>query len=90
MLMKPAGPDIGKSALVIVDMQNDFVHPHGGFASMARERSVTTWWSRRPLRPRDHDRRRSRSYARRTSLGGDRFHARVFDVRPCPVLAPFR
>jgi nicotinamidase-related amidase len=38
MLMEPAGPDIGKSALVIVDMQNDFVHPNGGFAQLARER----------------------------------------------------
>jgi nicotinamidase-related amidase len=26
-----------KSALVIVDMQNDFVHPDGGFARLARE-----------------------------------------------------
>jgi ureidoacrylate peracid hydrolase len=31
------GPEIGKSALIIVDMQNDFVHPDGGFASIARE-----------------------------------------------------
>jgi ureidoacrylate peracid hydrolase len=38
MLMGPTGPDIGKSALVIVDMQNDFVHPDGGFAHLARER----------------------------------------------------
>ena len=41
MLMGPAGPDIGKSALVIVDMQNDFVHPDGGFAHLARERPET-------------------------------------------------
>ena len=26
------GPKIDKSALLIVDMQNDFVHPEGGFA----------------------------------------------------------
>jgi len=31
------GPEIGKSALVIVDMQNDFLHPEGGFAQRARE-----------------------------------------------------
>jgi nicotinamidase-related amidase len=31
------GPDISKSALVIVDMQNDFVHPDGAFAHRARE-----------------------------------------------------
>jgi ureidoacrylate peracid hydrolase len=31
------GPEIGKSALIIVDMQNDFVHPEGGFARVARE-----------------------------------------------------
>ncbi len=31
------GPDITKAALVIVDMQNDFVHPDGGFAHRARE-----------------------------------------------------
>ena len=31
------GPEIGKSALIIVDMQNDFVHPEGGFALHARE-----------------------------------------------------
>src|SRR5882757_6152273 len=32
-----AGPEIGKSALIIVDMQNDFVHPDGNFAHRARE-----------------------------------------------------
>jgi ureidoacrylate peracid hydrolase len=32
------GPDIAKSALIIVDMQNDFVHPDGAFAAGARER----------------------------------------------------
>jgi nicotinamidase-related amidase len=31
------GPEIGKSALVIVDMQNDFVHGSGDFAHIARE-----------------------------------------------------
>jgi nicotinamidase-related amidase len=31
------GPEIGKSALIIVDMQNDFVHPDGNFAHRARE-----------------------------------------------------
>lgn len=31
------GPEIGKSALIIVDMQNDFVHPEGGLAYRARE-----------------------------------------------------
>jgi ureidoacrylate peracid hydrolase len=31
------GPDISKSALIIVDMQNDFVHPDGGLAHRARE-----------------------------------------------------
>jgi nicotinamidase-related amidase len=36
--MGPTGPEIGRSALVIVDMQNDFVHPDGGFAYQARER----------------------------------------------------
>jgi len=32
--MGPTGPDFGKSALVFIDMQNDFVHPDGGFAHM--------------------------------------------------------
>ena len=31
------GSEIDKSALIIVDMQNDFVHPEGGFAHIARE-----------------------------------------------------
>jgi ureidoacrylate peracid hydrolase len=31
------GPEIGKSALIIVDMQNDFLHPEGSFAQHARE-----------------------------------------------------
>jgi ureidoacrylate peracid hydrolase len=37
MRIEDMGPDIAKSALVIVDMQNDFVHPEGGFAMNARE-----------------------------------------------------
>jgi ureidoacrylate peracid hydrolase len=32
------GPEIDKSALIIVDMQNDFVHLEGGFAHVAREK----------------------------------------------------
>ena len=35
--MTSKGPDIARSALIIVDMQNDFVHPDGGFAHRARE-----------------------------------------------------
>ena len=35
------GPEIDKSALIIVDMQNDFVHPEGGFAHIAREAPET-------------------------------------------------
>jgi len=31
------GPEIDTSALIIVDMQNDFVHPEGGFAHRAPE-----------------------------------------------------
>jgi ureidoacrylate peracid hydrolase len=31
------GPDIAASALVVVDMQNDFVHPDGVFGQLARE-----------------------------------------------------
>jgi ureidoacrylate peracid hydrolase len=38
MLKDVPGPDIASSALVIVDMQNDFVHADGGFAHEARER----------------------------------------------------
>lgn len=38
MEMANIGLDIRKSALIIVDMQNDFVHPEGGFAHLARER----------------------------------------------------
>lgn len=31
------GPNIARSALVIVDMQNDFLHPDGNFAHIAHE-----------------------------------------------------
>jgi ureidoacrylate peracid hydrolase len=31
------GAEIGKSALIVVDMQNDFVHPEGALAYRARE-----------------------------------------------------
>ena len=31
------GPEIGKSALIIVDMQNDFLHRDGNFSHIARE-----------------------------------------------------
>ena len=31
------GPDINKSALIIVDMQSDFVHPDGALGHRARE-----------------------------------------------------
>jgi nicotinamidase-related amidase len=31
------GPDIGKAALIIVDMQNDFLHRDGNFSHIARE-----------------------------------------------------
>ena len=37
MLTGPIGPEIRTSALVIVDMQNDFGHADGGFAHRARE-----------------------------------------------------
>lgn len=37
MLAETMGPDIARSALIIVDMQNDFLHPDGGFANAARE-----------------------------------------------------
>ena len=30
-------PEITKSALIIVDMQNDFVHSDGGFGCIARD-----------------------------------------------------
>ena len=32
-----SGPDIGKSALIIADMQNDFLHRDGNFSHIARE-----------------------------------------------------
>jgi ureidoacrylate peracid hydrolase len=31
------GPEVGKSALIIVDMQNDFVHPEGSVAQRVRD-----------------------------------------------------
>jgi nicotinamidase-related amidase len=34
--MNQPGPDIAKSALIVVDMQNDFLHPDGAFAALAR------------------------------------------------------
>ena len=37
MDIKKMGPDISKSALIIVDMQNDFVHPDGALGHRARE-----------------------------------------------------
>lgn len=37
MTVAPPGPDIARSALIIVDMQNDFVHPDGHLAQRARE-----------------------------------------------------
>ena len=36
------GPDIGKSALIIVDMQNDFLHRDGNFSHIAREHPEAT------------------------------------------------
>ena len=30
------GPDISRSALIVVDMQNDFLHPDGAFSHLAR------------------------------------------------------
>ncbi len=37
MQAQSMGPDISKSALLIVDMQNDFLHRDGSFAHRARE-----------------------------------------------------
>jgi len=37
MQRRPIGPEIEKSALLIVDMQNDFLHRDGSFAHVARE-----------------------------------------------------
>jgi nicotinamidase-related amidase len=34
---RPDGPDIERAALIIVDMQNDFVHADGAFAHRAKE-----------------------------------------------------
>jgi ureidoacrylate peracid hydrolase len=34
--MNQPGPDIAKSALIVVDMQNDFIHPDGAFAVLAK------------------------------------------------------
>src|SRR5205823_5738765 len=36
------GPEIGKSALVVVDMQNDFLHPEGDVAHRVRENPNST------------------------------------------------
>jgi len=36
MAIATMAPEIDKSALIIVDMQNDFVHSEGGFAHLAR------------------------------------------------------
>lgn len=35
--METMGPDIKKSALIVVDMQNDFLHENGRFAKLAKE-----------------------------------------------------
>lgn len=43
MTITVTGPDISRSALIIVDMQNDFVHPDGGFAYRARENPERGW-----------------------------------------------
>jgi ureidoacrylate peracid hydrolase len=37
MSIATMGPEIDKSALIIVDMQNDFLHPEGSFGTRARE-----------------------------------------------------
>jgi nicotinamidase-related amidase len=37
MAMAVRGAEIDRSALIVVDMQNDFLHPDGGFAHLARE-----------------------------------------------------
>ena len=37
MLAETMAPNIARSALIIVDMQNDFLHPDGSFANTARE-----------------------------------------------------
>ena len=35
MPMAIGGAEINRSALIIVDMQNDFLHPDGGFSYLA-------------------------------------------------------
>jgi nicotinamidase-related amidase len=37
MAIEKPGPAIARSALLIVDMQNDFLHRDGSFANIARE-----------------------------------------------------
>ena len=37
MQTETSGADVGRSALLIVDMQNDFLHPDGSFGHLARE-----------------------------------------------------
>ena len=37
MAVATVGPEIAESALIIVDMQNDFLHPEGSFGLRARE-----------------------------------------------------
>ncbi len=37
LTVAPMGADIACSALIVVDMQNDFLHPDGGFAHRARK-----------------------------------------------------
>src|SRR5215467_10767585 len=37
MPSSPMGPDITRSALIIVDMQNDFLHPDGSFGRLTAE-----------------------------------------------------
>jgi nicotinamidase-related amidase len=47
------GPEIGRSALIIVDMQNDFVHADGRLAQKARveatRRRLPSGWTARDL-----------------------------------------
>jgi nicotinamidase-related amidase len=43
MAIETRGPDISTSALIIVDMQNDFVHEDGGFAQRARAYPERGW-----------------------------------------------
>jgi hypothetical protein len=61
MQAESKGPDIDRSALLIVDMQNDFLHRDGSFGHIAREHpeanfdipflvgtipNVKGWWMR--------------------------------------------